>query len=850
MGQVAFEQANAERGLDKTFSNIPSFGGGISFYDFNQDGWDDITMTTDSFGPLIFYENRYGTYEQVSIGINQYSDDRSVFWIDYDNDDDMDLLVIQRNEGFRLYKNNGFPNLSNVTNSAGFGNLSSDMREGCGIGDYNNDGLLDLYDCSYQLENDMYFQNSNHTFTNVSNISNTSDSTRFSFQTITFDYDEDGDMDFYVSNDYADGNQFFRNNGDSSFSDVSEAVGANEFLCSMGLALGDPDGDLDLDIYNTDRFVQSRFLKNNGALGFAEIGQQAGIDYPGGFGWGCLFFDADYDGDEDLYVSGIMLPFTGGEPSLMFINNGNGTFDADTLPNDSLYSFASALGDFDNDRKPDMIVLNSNGNDLSLWHNVHPNPLDALTVELKGCTCNRQAIGATLKTYAGSSTHLYSFHAVESFLGQSSERKQLPLYEGVAFDSIEVRWPFGNVTKLFDVLPNQRLVISECDSARPDPVILVPGYAQHKLNLCTGDSIQLVIDGLYTDILWSTGDTTQEIWVTEGGDYSATVTNQFNASSSAAGVTIEGINAPNISGTVLTNVCNNGNSINIQTNDTANSFLYAWSNGHLGPNLDGVTPGWYILTVSNNGLCQSIDSFYIPPQDSVAPLRANVSLVEPLCFGQANGSLHAQGIGGYGQYQYHWSTGQITAYINAAAGNYTVTITDSLGCTFDTSAALGQPALLQLEVLTTPDTNFQGLGSATAYVSGGTPTYTVQWSDSLLQTGYQATHLKAGAYQATAYDSNGCDTVLAFDIQNVDLTGKQSAQPVRSLRCRRNETGIYIVSEGSRLGAISIYSMDGRRVSYQIVGRTEHSLSVSVPHSGVYTVMDHLGNACTCAVVP
>lgn len=228
------------------------------------------------------------------------------------------------------------------------------------------------------------------------------------------DYNNDGWLDFYEANDNYDGNLFYKNNGDSTFTEVSFTNGTHMELDAMGLGVGDFDGDLDFDIHITDRFTDSKLLRNNGDGTYTEVGGQHNLEYVGGFGWGNNFFDADLDGDHDMYISGTHFPFFSALPSLLYVNNGQAWFNPDTLENDSLYSGTNAIFDFNNDRKPDIASLNADNIPNSVWSNTTPISTPRFSIRLVGCSSNRDAIGSTITAYDGQESRAWMTHSTQS----------------------------------------------------------------------------------------------------------------------------------------------------------------------------------------------------------------------------------------------------------------------------------------------------------------------------------------------------------------------------------------------------------------------------------------------------
>ena len=102
-----------------------TLGGGISFFDFDMDGWDDLTITQEEGRPVLFFKNNNGQFVQVDLGLNDTLENKTAQWVDFDNDGDYDLFTTSILDDNRLYENNGEMQFSNITASAGIGIIKS-----------------------------------------------------------------------------------------------------------------------------------------------------------------------------------------------------------------------------------------------------------------------------------------------------------------------------------------------------------------------------------------------------------------------------------------------------------------------------------------------------------------------------------------------------------------------------------------------------------------------------------------------------------------------------------------------------------------------------------------------------
>ena len=325
-----------------------------------------------------------------------------VAFYDYDNDDWLDIFLVNgwRLEGFpkghepvsRLFKNNRDGTFTDVTIAAGVAH--SGWGQGCCVGDYDNDGNDDLF-VSYFGKNRLYHNNGNGTFTEVGEKAGVAtNGKRWNSGCAFVDYDRDGKLDLFVAN-YIDmdlttapvpesgpclykgvmvacgppglvggKNVLFHNNGDGSFTDVSESSGilAANGSYGLGVLTADFDNDGWPDIYVANDSTASALYQNKHNGKFTDIAMEAGCalsaDGKPQAGMGVSAADYDMDGNLDI----VKTNFAGDTPSL-YHNLGSAAFEDATFPaglgkHTQYLGWGCGFFDFDNDGWPDILLCN------------------------------------------------------------------------------------------------------------------------------------------------------------------------------------------------------------------------------------------------------------------------------------------------------------------------------------------------------------------------------------------------------------------------------------------------------------------------------------------------------------
>ena len=318
-------------------------------------------------------------------------------FFDYDADGDPDLYFVngaplpgyvsQEIPTNCLYRNNGDGTFTDVTEKAGVGDTG--YGHGCAVGDYNNDGQLDLYVTNYGT-NRLYRNNGDGTFTEVAESAGVTEP-RWSTSCAFADYDRDGNLDLYVvnyivfdinenpwcglrekgiraycepDNFIAQSDTLYRNNGDGTFTDVTKTAGIyNTTGKGLGVVWADYNNDGAADIYVANDSTENLFYRNNGDGTFEEVGFMVGValseNGAAENGMGTTFGDWNNDGWFDLTVTNYAQ-----QTNTLYHNDADGFFtDATTTTKTAQRTYpylgwATAFIDYDNDGYQDLFVAN------------------------------------------------------------------------------------------------------------------------------------------------------------------------------------------------------------------------------------------------------------------------------------------------------------------------------------------------------------------------------------------------------------------------------------------------------------------------------------------------------------
>jgi len=429
---------------------------GVAVGDINNDGCDDLFVTTHSEDEanILMLGNCNGTFKDISVnaGITHQAASTSAMFLDFNKDGFLDIYV------------------ANYIETLSF------------IRDENENVIGFDHDC---VPNYLYINNKNNTFTEVAVEYGVAD-IGCGLAVSSSDYNQDGYPDIYVANDFGEWivpNALFMNNSGENFVDVSEITGMDVAMYGMGIASGDYDNDADIDYYVTN-IGANALLTNNGSNVFGNDAVDKGVDNTLTFenkqstSWGALFADFDNNGFLDLYVA------NGYIPAAPFLNNGlqddnkiymnepvNGFVDKsfEYGLDSKLINRGAAFGDINNDGSIDIITATAVKTDLGTGDAnllMYINSSDKgnwIQLQLEGVVSNKNAFGARIELFLEDNMQMQEKLSGGSHASQSSQVIQFGLGDKDNIDSINVYWPSGKKSTYKNISANQKLKITEDD---------------------------------------------------------------------------------------------------------------------------------------------------------------------------------------------------------------------------------------------------------------------------------------------------------------------------------------------------------------------------------------------------
>ena len=535
-----FEDVSAKAGLNWTYHNgatgrhlfVEASGGGAAWFDYDNDGWLDLFAPQG--GPVpsatgaqlkfstrnaLYHNNHDGTFSDVLAGSGldvPTGYGQGVSAADFDNDGRTDLYITSYG-GNHLFRNLGGGKFQDVTQKAGVADTQSvsDVKGelpwplSSAWGDYDGDGDLDLFVAHYarwspaldkhcpgdngqwfycrpqvyQSTHCRFFRNrGDGTFEDVSQKSKIAHLTGKSMSAAWVDYDADGKLDLFVTNDTSP-NWLLHNKGDGTFDERATIAGValgsdGTAMSGMGVGIGDYDNDLREDIFVVNYASEPKSIfrnLGNGAFQNNAYASNVASTNLQLIGFGLEACDYDLDGHKDLIIgNGHVLDRTDeqsngstyAQSQQLLHNQGDGTFADDWHSLGDLIkpqvTRGIAVADYDNDGDLDVVMVAHN-TPLKLFRNDGGNANHWISFAVRDAH-HRSVVGAKVTIESGGTRQTQAVRGGSSFCSTSDPRINFGLGKNNDISALSVRWPDGKTEKFgalkvnafYQLLPGQK----------------------------------------------------------------------------------------------------------------------------------------------------------------------------------------------------------------------------------------------------------------------------------------------------------------------------------------------------------------------------------------------------------
>ncbi len=530
VGYIVFENVNQPTSfvsfsIETSLLSNTDFHSGVAIgiADMNGDNKDDIIRLDDAKNLNIEYQNNpNASFSNYSFGAVSSSNQWSLCIGDADENGYNDVVVGGNYDNIKLLKAN---NSGSAWTSSTL--PSSDIFiQGSNFIDINNDGALDIFACHDDAESRKWENNGSGTFTLNNNliptITNPTSDNSGNYASIWTDYDNDGDLDLYISKcrggvsnpiDPRRINQLFQNDGNNNFTEVAAGAGLKIGDQTWSADFADIDNDGDMDVFMLNHFTPSLLFENNGNGTFTDITSGSGLDQNLDlFGIQGIFRDFDNDGFVDLVVTGT--------EHRIFKNNGNSTFTQIANPFNSNWIESLAIGDLNSDGFLDIyagyanLFNNPSTIDDQLFMN-QGNGNNWIQIDLEGTVSNLNGIGARVELFGSWGEQIREVRSGEGYGIQNSFLQHFGLGNASQITKVVVKWPSGIINEVNTPSINQVLTIIEEEA--PTGCTTTTNLALDKPATQSGTQLgaeaSRAVDGNTDGNFWNTNSVSLTNWV-------------------------------------------------------------------------------------------------------------------------------------------------------------------------------------------------------------------------------------------------------------------------------------------------------------------------------------------------
>lgn len=794
------------------------FGCGLSTADYDLDGWDDVT-TASSSGMVSLYK---GGAEGITLDEEWLmpGEAKAVLWVDLDNDGDLDLLVGVLYSGLYLYMRQADGSLSEESTLRGIPALPSWDVRGVSARDYDQDGDLDLYVTSYhdgngqfQYQNKLFNNGGLGFFEDVTLGAGVGNGLQHSFQGSWFDFDGDGDDDLWVINDRTVfPNALYRNLGNGVFEDIAEDVNCAIATEAMTATLFDPDNDGDWDQYVTNIENHTNFFLLNTDGMYQNIAATAGVASTQ-YGWGTCSIDIDGDRWDDMMVATYRFPNGNPYDNHLYMNSGNGvvyTEETENWPNEQLQLYCIGRLDIDGDRSPD-VVCHGNSSICQVLRNENSEGASRMTVTLVGVETNTFAVGAVIKAHLDGLTQMRQVEAGCDYLTQHTYKRFFAFGDAEVVDSLEVFWPTGVREVLYDLPADTAIVVIEGSADFALEALDTPCPWDHA-------AWSVPFDPDEVDMTWNGAPVYVDVVLADSpGSWTLEASWWGGLHTWSQTVEWAPVAAPEWDVSMVPPSCH-GDSALVSWNLLEGSV--AWALDSLWPShaVDVAFPGGEHALVMETETGCLLDTTLLVVHPPV--LLAELVVEQPACHGDS-AVMTWELLGGTPPLV--WEFGDFDP--NAVPpGIHPLLLTDTMGCVWMDTLSVVEPDPL-FSMATWSYFGVTDSATVTLSIEGGTPPYAVTWSGAIDADGGILAPVGLGWF---VQDAQGCLHLGVLDVQSNPLAGIGEGD-VDAWVCRRESGRLTVRSPRGALFDVTVLDLGGRTLTEQGDAEWEWSAMLDVP---------------------
>ena len=475
--------------------DVFSMAGSVVMDDFDNDGFLDLMVSTGDHCQALryFHNNGDGTFEErtARAGLTKLLGGFSIFQADYNNDGWLDLYVVrgawQTPVRHSLLRNNGDGTFTDVTVESGINVVPAVASQTAAWGDFNNDGNIDLFVGAENGVSHLFRNNGDGTFTDVSHHAGV-DRTAFTKGAVWGDYDNDGYLELYVSNEGQE-NFLYHYSGDGTFREIAREMQVQTPIWSFPVWFWDYNNDGWLDLYVSSHYESvsqvlrsylnlptsaetHKLYQNRNGKSFRDVTLQVGLNQVT-MPMGANFGDVDNDGFLDFCL-GTGAPSYGALVPNMLFRNVKGKRFVDITSSSGTGCLQKghgvAIGNLFHDGQPAIYVQLGGMVPGDRYYNAlyksPGNQNNWIDVKLIGVRTNRAAIGARIKLTVEDEVHQRQniFRDVNSggSFGASPLQQHIGVGKATRILTLEIWWPASNTRQAFrDVRVNQYIEVKE-----------------------------------------------------------------------------------------------------------------------------------------------------------------------------------------------------------------------------------------------------------------------------------------------------------------------------------------------------------------------------------------------------